>query len=173
VQRSANAETITHLTAALELLKIFPDTPERTQQELTLQLALGVPLQAAKGIAAPEVGKVYIRALELCRQGGEIPQLFSGLVGLRRFYLLRAELRTAYELGEQLLSLAQKEQDSLLLLEAYYTIGFTLLCLGEFNSAQEHLEQGIALYDAQQHHSHALSYGYDPGVWFPTSVSLV
>src|SRR5206468_1381269 len=36
VQRSANAEAITHLTTALELLKTLPDTPERVQQELTL-----------------------------------------------------------------------------------------------------------------------------------------
>ena len=33
VQRSANTEAINHLTAALELLKILPDTPERSQQE--------------------------------------------------------------------------------------------------------------------------------------------
>ena len=44
VQRSANTEAISHLTTALELLKTLPDTPERTQQELTLQIALGVPL---------------------------------------------------------------------------------------------------------------------------------
>src|SRR5262249_34794913 len=38
VQRSANAEAISHLTAALELLKTLPDTSERAQQELTLQI---------------------------------------------------------------------------------------------------------------------------------------
>jgi predicted ATPase len=172
-QRSANAEAITHLTVALELLKTLPDTPQRAQQELTLLITLGVPLQAAQGMAAPEVGKVYTQALELCRQVGQTPQLFSGLVGLRRFYLLRAELRTAYELGKQLLSLAQKEQDSLLLLEAYYAVGFTLFNLGELIPAQAHIEQAMALYDPQQHHSHALSYGYDPGVWFPTYAALV
>src|SRR5262249_36182478 len=45
VQHSANAEAITHLTTALEFLKTLPDTPERTQQELALQLTLGVPLE--------------------------------------------------------------------------------------------------------------------------------
>jgi hypothetical protein len=34
----------------LELLKILPDTPERTQQELTLQIALGALLRATKGL---------------------------------------------------------------------------------------------------------------------------
>ncbi len=57
MQRSANAEAVSHLTTALELLKTLPETPERTQQELTLQIALGAPLMATKGFAAPEVEK--------------------------------------------------------------------------------------------------------------------
>lgn len=65
-QRSANAEAISHLTKGLELLKTLPDTPERTQQELTLQLALSAPLVATKGQAAPEVASVFARARELC-----------------------------------------------------------------------------------------------------------
>ena len=31
-------------------------------------------------------------------------------------------------------------------------------------ACREHLEQGIALYNPQQHHSHAFLYGRDPGV---------
>ncbi len=54
-QRSANVEAIAHLTKGLELLKTLPDTPERAQQELTLQIALGGPLVVTKGQASPEV----------------------------------------------------------------------------------------------------------------------
>ena len=72
-QRSAHQEAITLLTKGLELLKTLPDTPERAQQELTLQMALGASLQATKGFAAPEVGKTYARARELCQQVGETP----------------------------------------------------------------------------------------------------
>ena len=56
VQRSANAEAITSLTTALELLSTLPDTPERAQHELTLHLALGPVLMNIRGFAAPEVG---------------------------------------------------------------------------------------------------------------------
>jgi predicted ATPase/DNA-binding winged helix-turn-helix (wHTH) protein len=165
IQRSAHVEAIRHLTKALELLKTLPDTPERTRQELTLQTALGVPLVATKGYAAPEVGEAYTRARELCRQVEETPQLFPVLVGLFRFYLVRAEHKTARELGEQLLSLAQSVQDPALLLEAHFPLGAILYCLGEFAPAREHLEQSIARYDPQQHRSHALVYGTDPGVF--------
>src|SRR5439155_3964285 len=83
VQRSANAEAITRLTTALELLKTLPDPPERVQQELTLHLTMGVPLIATKGYATSEVERAYTRARELCQQVGETPQLFSVLFGLR------------------------------------------------------------------------------------------
>ncbi len=164
MQRSANAEAISHLTTALELLKTLPDTPERTQQELTLQIALGVRLQATKGYGAPEVGTVYTRARELCRQLGETPQLVRVLPGLWNFYLVRAELQTTRELGEQFLTLAQSVQDPVPLLEAHLALGSASFWLGEVASAQAHLEQSIALYDPQQHRSLAFLYGHDPGV---------
>ena len=49
IERSANVEAISHLTKGLELLKTLPDTPERAQQELVLQITLGQPLMATKG----------------------------------------------------------------------------------------------------------------------------
>jgi predicted ATPase len=163
-QRSANAEAISHLTAALELLKTLPDTPERAQQELLLQTALGPPLQATKGWAAPETGQTYTRARELCRQVGDTTQLFPALFGLWAFYMIRGECQTARERGEQMLRLAQAAHDPALLLEAHHTLWITLLWLGEVTQAHNHAEQGRALYDPQQHRSHAFQYGDDPGV---------
>jgi predicted ATPase len=40
----------------------------------------------------------------------------------------------------------------------------TLVNMGEFTSAREHLEQGIVLYDPQQHRRHAFRSGQDAGV---------
>jgi class 3 adenylate cyclase/predicted ATPase len=164
IQRSANEEAITHLTTALELLKMLPDTRERSQQELALQITLGAPLIATKGFAAPEVGKAYTRARELCQQVGEPSQLFPVLHGLWNFYVTGGELKAARELGEQLLSFAQRSQDSTLLLEAHRALGETSFWRGEFASAHEYTEQGIALYDARQHRSLAFLYAEDPGV---------
>jgi TOMM system kinase/cyclase fusion protein len=165
VERSANVEAISHLTKGLEWLKTLPDTPERAQQELTLQIALGVPLTATEGWGAPRMGQAYARARELCQQVGDTPQLCSALIGLWAFYLARSEPRTARELGEQLLRLAQRVQDPALLLEAHVALGNTLVWLGEFAPAHAHLEQGIALYNPQQHRSHIFLYGHDPGAW--------
>jgi predicted ATPase len=172
IERSANLEAISHLTKGLEVLKTLPDTPERAQQELSLQIALGGPLMATKGYTAPEVERVYTRAQELCRQVGETPQLFQVLYWLFSFYAVRTEYKTARELGEQFLSLAQSVQDPALLLPAHQALGQCLYLLGELIPAREHLEQGIPLYDPQQHRSHAFLYGADPGVVCRTWVAL-
>jgi predicted ATPase len=162
LQRSANRETIQHLTRALELLKTLPDTPERAQQELMLQIALGAPLIATKGYSAPEVEQAYTRARELCQQLGDLPHLFPTLYWLVGFYLVRGELQTAHELSEQLLNLAHNTSDSALLVLAHRASGSTLLFLGEFASAREHFEHGLALYDPQRHSSLRFLYGRDP-----------
>jgi predicted ATPase len=159
VQRSAYVEAISLLTKGLELLKTLPDTPARAQQELTLLMALGVPLTATKGPAALEVGAVYTRARELCQQVCEPLELFPVLWGLRLFYTNRGEYQTARELGEQLLSLAQHVHDPALLLQAHRALAAALLYLGEFAAARAHFEQAMALYDPQRHYSLAFDYG--------------
>jgi predicted ATPase len=165
IQRSAHAEAIAHLNKGLELLKLLPDSPKRLQQELDLQTALGPALMATKGFAAPEVEHAYARARELCRRIEDTPQLFRVLWGLRLFYLLRAEYGTARELGEQLLSLAQRAQDSALLLLSHLAVGDLRFHVGELATARPYLEQAVALYDLQQHRSLAFLYStIDPGV---------
>src|SRR5262245_4908355 len=125
-QRSAYMEAINHLSKGLELLKALPDMPERAQQELMLQMALGAPLTATKGVATRELGKAYARARELCQQLGDTPQLFPMLRGLLLFYTARAEHQTARELAELCLHLAQSTRDPALLLETHYTLGNNL-----------------------------------------------
>jgi len=123
VRRSAHQEAVSLLTKGLELLKILPDSPERARQELPLQISLGTPLIATKGYGAPEVGKVYARARELCQQVGETPQLWQVLNGLRVFYHAQGELQTARELAEQIMRLAQRVQRPSLLMVGHVVLG--------------------------------------------------
>jgi predicted ATPase len=161
---SANEAAIAHLTQALELLEATPETPERTQRELDLQIALGVPLVLTKGHAAPEVEATYGRARELSEQVSNALQLFQVLLGLRRYHLARGELQTAHELGEELLTLAQSVQAPTHLSRAHMMHADTLDSLGEFAQCLEHSQQGIAAYDAQQCRTHTFLYGNDTRV---------
>ncbi|MBV9960598.1 MAG: AAA family ATPase, partial [Acidobacteria bacterium] len=82
LRRFAYREAIALSRRGLELLLKLPDTPERAGQELCLQLTLGVPLVATEGYAAREVGKVYLRARELCRQLDNTSDVSEALWGL-------------------------------------------------------------------------------------------
>jgi class 3 adenylate cyclase/predicted ATPase len=163
-QRSANTEAVNHLTTALTLLKTLPDTRERTQRELVLQIALGAPLLATQGLASVQAERTYVRAQELCRQLGETQQLFPVLSGLGTCYQQQGKIQAAHELGEQSLSLAQSLQDPVLITLSEANLGMTSFFLGELTQAREHLEHGITLYHPHLHDVSIFHYWCDPGV---------
>jgi predicted ATPase len=162
--RSAHVEATTHFRRGLELLLTLPETSARAQTELVLQRALSTSLLLTRGFAAPEVVQVYGRARALCEQVGDTAQHFPVLFGLRGFYEARGELQTAWELGEQLLALAQHEPNATDRLQAHRALGDTAFWLGEFGLARAHLEQAIALHDPQQHAIVTFRDGQDHGI---------
>jgi predicted ATPase len=164
VKVAANQEAISHYQAGLALLQRLPDTPERAQRELTLQIALGVPVTASKGYAHPAVEPIYARARELSSQLGETTGRFPALYGLWRMSVIRGALSVARDLGHQLMELAQQTQEADLLLEADRAVGVNAFHLGELARARTFYEQGLTLYNRERHHDHAFLYGHDPAV---------
>jgi len=164
LQSSANAEAIAHLTKGLALLATLPETSTRLQQELDLQVALGTALIVTNGYAAPEVERAYVRARELCEQIGDTPQLFPVLRGLVLYYQTQGQLQTAYQLGEQLLRLAQSQPEPAHLMLAHHMLGHTSFLRGELASARTHHTQALAIYNPQAHQALAVRYGLDLGV---------
>jgi len=165
VERSANVEAIAHFTQALTLLRALSDSPDRLRREIAVQTALGVPLLAKRGFAAPEVGEAYSRALELCEQVGETTLLPSALQGLSSYYIVRAELQLGRQMAERCLALAQHSNDSALSLGAHHLLGAILGLMGEPSVACDHLHQAITLYDPFAHRAVAFRYGADLGVF--------
>jgi tetratricopeptide (TPR) repeat protein len=164
LERSANIEAIRHLTKGLELLQTLPETSDRAQQELTLQLALGSALYVTRGLDSLEVEAAYTRAYELCRQVGETSQRFAVLTDLWRLYFSQARLQIAHEWGEQCFAFAQSRQDPVLLQEAHQVLGSTLLLLGEPTEAYEHFERGLAYSDPHNSQTLAVIRGTDPSI---------
>jgi class 3 adenylate cyclase len=163
-RRSANAEAITHLTAALAFLKTLPDTTARARHELALYLSFGASLIATKGYSAAEVEQIYTRAQELCPQVGEPLQVAQVLFGLHALYAVRGNHTASLALGEQFLTVADRQQDATLSLVVHTVVGLTLLFLGEFTPAQAHLDQAWSLYNPEQHRDLAYQMGLDPGL---------
>jgi predicted ATPase len=146
----------------IDTLKSLPESPERAQQEIGLQLSLGLSLRTLKGFGAAETSSAYARARELCQQVGDSPQIFPVLFGLWESYQNQAQFEMGMELAKQMLHAAG--EDPALQVVAHNAMGDNLTWLGDFITAREHLERGIALYDFDQHRANALLYGYDSGV---------
>jgi DNA-binding winged helix-turn-helix (wHTH) protein/predicted ATPase len=144
--RHAHREAIDYLHRGLRALQALPDVPARRQQELLVYLALGAPLMATRGQAAPEVESVYAQAYALCQQVEQTAQLLPVLAGLRRFYVVRGAHEAAWELAERLLTLAQRLDDRTYQLEAHRALGTTLFFRGQLPAALAHLQQAMALY---------------------------
>jgi len=70
----------------------------------------------------------------------------------------------AWELGKQLVRLAQREASPPHLLEAHDALGTTLFYLGDYAAARTHLEQAIALIDPAAQRDLVLRHSLAPGV---------
>ena len=128
VERSAYAEAVSHLTTALDLLTTLPETRERSQQELGVQMTLGMALRATKGFGGPGSGTGCTPAPASCVSRWGSRRSSSACCGDSGGVIaLRGEYQTMQALGEQLLSLAQRLQDPDLLLEAHHALWTSLV----------------------------------------------
>jgi len=143
-------------------LKSLPETTEREQRELGLQLSLGVSLRTYKGFGSEETRDAYQRARELCTRTSDSAQRFRALFGLWESYQNQAQFGPGMEMAEQMLHAAG--EDTAMLVVAHDAMSDNLTWLGDFTAARYHLEKGIALYDFEKHRSNTLLYGYDSGI---------
>jgi DNA-binding winged helix-turn-helix (wHTH) protein/predicted ATPase len=164
IQRGAYVEAIALLTQGLDLLSTLPEEADRDACELQLRVPLGLCYVNTRGYAAPEVGITFERAHELCRHATDTSHLFRVLRGLWFFALQRSDLRKARSIAEELLHVAAREQDPSGVVEGHRVMATTWFHLGNFASALDHLQRGLALYDAERHSPRAFLYGQDPGV---------
>jgi len=158
VGRGAHLEAVTHLTKGLELLQTLPESPDRDQLEVRMQISLGVPLQSTRGYGAPEVQEVYARARELCHKMGDSMQLFPVLYGLFRSQMLRAEYVSAEELGRQIHDLAEKSGKPVFVVAANRALGSTQFYQGKYASSMPHLEKVISIAATPEDRAEAYTY---------------
>jgi predicted ATPase len=110
------------------------------------------------------VEQIYTRAQELCLQGAEPLQVAQALYGRWVFYDVRGNHTAARALGEQILIIAQSQQESTLSLVVHAVLAETLLFRGEFTPAQAHCDQARAFYDSGRHRDLAYQVGQDLGL---------
>jgi DNA-binding SARP family transcriptional activator/predicted ATPase len=159
----ANEEAISLLHQGLALLGQSQPSKDRDARELALQTALGVSLVATKGYGAAEVMGVYERSRRLCQQLGQPPSP-PVLRALATASITHTHFRQAHDLGDQLLSLAERDRDPVLLVEAHYVLAMALFWTGALGPSQSHLEQALAHYAPRRSATHISLYSQDAKV---------
>jgi predicted ATPase len=157
--RSAAREAIEHYRRALQLLTGLPDSNERTQREITLNIALGPHLLASEGFGAPAAEQVYRRAQHLCDRIGATRELFTALWGLWLYTWGTGHLDDAKQIAMRLMEIAQRLDDRSLLLQAHHAFWPTALVRGELLACIEHTTAGDQLYAVEQHAGVAAQFG--------------
>ncbi len=142
---SANVEAIANFRRALRLLNALPETVERTRQEISIQLALGIPLIAVRGYASVETREAFSRARALCLELGDIPEYFQALFGLWGHSWMGGKNDEALSMAEEFLLRSRALSDPVPLMVAHRVMGSTLLTVGDFRSSAKHFEETIRL----------------------------
>ena len=160
-QRHAYPEFISHLQGALKFLREQPDSPERDQQEIDVLVNLGPAQIATQGYAAPDVEETYNRAQSLLAESESDTQLIPVLWNLAAFYLARGQLSQSNTLINQVVDLAEKQDDLGLKIMAQDALAQQLFFEGNFKAALKNIQFVIDHYDFDQHRHLAKEYGLE------------
>jgi len=165
--RSANVEAISHLNQALRLLRSLPESSRRPEQELELQVALGLPLMQTRSVRSREVEQTYGRAFELFHQVGEgLTRVRASTWGSFAYSFMRARFQLGQELAELLVSVGEHQQSREMLSLGHRMMATNFFTWGQMPTALEHLERALANSDfgLEQHRELAVKQWVNPRV---------
>jgi class 3 adenylate cyclase/tetratricopeptide (TPR) repeat protein len=146
-RKSGFVEAIAQLEEALRLCATQPPSTGRLRLELRVHLALGGIYAEHRAFSSAECGRAYTRALELCRELGDAPQIFAALSGVGSFEITRGNLPRSRALAEECLRLAGQQTARPPFIMGHLLLGGTLFLGGRFTTARSHLEEAIRLYE--------------------------
>src|SRR5207249_2098749 len=92
-------------------------------------------------------------------------QLFPATYGIWAYDLVGGDVRAAREMAQDLLNMADRAGDPILLYGAHTTLGACLYYLGELRQSQDHFERAVGLYDPRQRAAYRSLYRREPGVY--------
>jgi tetratricopeptide (TPR) repeat protein len=146
-RKSGFAEAIAQLEEALRLCTTQAPSTDRLRLELRVHLALGGIYAEHRAFSSAECGRAYTRALELCRELGNAPQIFAALSGVGSFEITKGNLPRSRALAEECLRLASQQTSRPPFVIGHLLLGGTLFLCGHFTKARWHLEEAIRLYE--------------------------
>ena len=140
--------------------------------ELRLRHLVNSGLAVTRGFADDELEENLQRAQQLCRELEDEAALVSGVIGLARLQLFRANRPALEELARQEEHLTERLHDPLLLVQLQTHLVSIETVRGRHTRAEEHYQQVAGHYNSQAHRSSPSFFAEDPLVVALTSSGL-
>jgi tetratricopeptide (TPR) repeat protein len=116
------------------------------EDQLFILMQAGLYLTVTRGNAAPEARICYEGAESLCHSLNRTVLLYVALIGQWRYSLVTDKLTATMQIAKRVYSLAQEQNDSALLINAYLALAATLYFLGDFEAARQNATRGLQMW---------------------------
>lgn len=144
-RRMVVPEAVSHVTRALELLRVLPETVRPPVDELEMLTALGFSLGLLKGAHAPETVRTFARCWELVRREDAVrPARWASFWNLFSYSMPRAEFARCEELAALLVREGERQHSPQLLSIGCLMRGSILGYEGWTRRALESCERALA-----------------------------
>ena len=173
LERAAYLEAAEHFRRGLEALDGTGPHPGDDLEHVDFLTHLAASLQAGHGYAASGVDDAYARARSACERASCNDRLVSVIRGQWMFHLLRGEYRTALELADEMLALAERGDHTVHLAEGHLYRGLVHMYLADFDLARDHLGEALAQYQLPARSDHIYEAQGDTGVGALAYLALV
>jgi predicted ATPase/class 3 adenylate cyclase len=149
-----------------DLLKVLasqPETPQRSRDEIALEMSLARALIVVRGYDA-EVERSIRAAVERSREQDDAPERFPVLRSLATLHIMRSDFDSALEIGRELLAIAERQRDPMLLSDAHLVYGMNTAFLGDVDDGLRHIDTAIQHFDTGAAGLVKFRIGPSPGV---------
>ncbi len=163
-ERSGFREAITHLKRSIELVQQLPNSIERDNREVELQLAFGSAIMDAQGYSDPATEAAYSRMLELCERLGDDRRAAQAMAGLAIFSTNRGMNNKGIELGRKILEIGEKTEDDSIELLGLVELAHPSMYAGLAEQSLALTQRALAIYHPERHRHIALQFGTDHGI---------
>jgi hypothetical protein len=123
------------------------------EDQLFILEQAGLFLTATRGLASPEARICWERAEPFCHSLHRPALLYSALAGQWRYSLMTDKLAATMQIAERVYSLAQKQNDSGLMMGAYGYLSCTLYFWGNFEAARQYAPRSLQIWRSGTVHS--------------------
>lgn len=135
----ANKEANHHLRKGISIIDKLPDSPEIKGIQTQLLVALASSVINIYGYSRPEIEKLNLQAVELCKAINS-PHLFFVLQRLELYYRLSGQLSKAIEWSKQCMEVAKATKNPSFLMVSQTYFAHSKKLIGDYPIAAKHFE---------------------------------